>query len=453
MKDQQQLRRDIIDKTAEYYHARFPRQEFIPGKTKVNYSGRVFSEEEVCNAVEASLDFWLTEGRFSEEFSEKIAEFLETENVLLTNSGSSANLLAFSALTSEKLGDKRLKPGDEVISVAAGFPATVTPILQHGLVPVFVDVEIPTYNIDVEMLKKAISSKTRCIFLAHTLGNPFNIDAVMRIAKEYDLWVIEDNCDAFGSEYKGQKTGTFGHLSTISFYPAHHITTGEGGAICTNDPQLARIVRSFRDWGRDCYCAGGENNTCGKRFSQQFGRLPFGFDHKYVYSEIGYNLKMTDIQAAIGTAQMDKLPLFCERRKENFAEWKRIFAKYPDFFILPEATENADPAWFAFIVTLKKGAPFERDELTSFLNTRLIETRNLFAGNITRQPAFVNQNWRIAGHLNNTDYIMNKTFFLGTYPGLTKEMFNYAEEVIGEFIEDKVEIKAETEVEDKVERE
>ena len=408
--------------------------EFIPGKTRVNYAGRVFDEKEISNAVEASLDFWLTEGRFSEEFSEKIAEFLEVEHVLLTNSGSSANLLAFSALTSEKLGDKRLKPGDEVISVAAGFPATVTPIIQYGLIPVFVDVDIPTYNIDIEMMRKAITPKTRCIFLAHTLGNPFNIDAVMKLAEEHDLWVIEDNCDAFGSEYKGKKTGSYAHLSTISFYPAHHITTGEGGAICTNDPQLALLVRAFRDWGRDCYCAGGENNTCGKRFSQTFGQLPFGFDHKYVYSEIGYNLKMTDIQAAIGSAQVDKLPEFCERRKENFAEWKRIFSKYPDYFILPEATKNSDPAWFAFIVTLKEGTPFKRDELTGHLNARLIETRNLFAGNITKQPGFMGKNFRIADHLNNTETIMNNTFFLGTYPGLTKEMFGYAEGVLEEFI-------------------
>ena len=312
--------------------------------------------------------------------------------------------------------------------------ATVTPIIQYGLIPVFVDVEIPTYNIDIEMTKKAITSKTRCIFLAHTLGNPFNIEAVMKLAEEYDLWVIEDNCDAFGSEYKGKKTGTFAHLSTISFYPAHHITTGEGGAICTNDLQLANLVRAFRDWGRDCYCAGGENNTCGKRFSQQFGNLPFGFDHKYVYSEIGYNLKMTDLQAAIGAAQIDKLPYFCNRRKENFVEWARIFSKHPDYFILPEATKDADPAWFAFIVTLKEGTPFTRDELTTYLNGQLIETRNLFAGNITKQPGFMNKDWRIAEHLKNTDYIMNNTFFLGTYPGLTKEMFKYTEQVIDDFI-------------------
>ncbi|MBB3187213.1 lipopolysaccharide biosynthesis protein RfbH [Microbacter margulisiae] len=428
------LRRIVINETEIYHHTRFQPMEFIPGKSKVNYAGRVFDEQEVTNAVDASLDFWLTEGRFSEAFAEKIAEFLGVEHVLLTNSGSSANLLAFSALTSEKLGDRRLKPGDEVISVAAGFPATITPIIQNGLIPVFVDVDIPTYNIDVKMIEKAISPKTRCIFLAHTLGNPFHLDVIMDLAEKYHLWVIEDNCDAFGSRYKGKYTGTFGHISTISFYPAHHITTGEGGAICTNDPQLARLIRAFRDWGRDCYCTGGENNTCGKRFTQQFGKLPVGYDHKYVYSEIGYNLKMTDIQAAIGSAQMDKLPAFCESRKANFHEWTRIFTKYSDYFLLPEATENADPAWFAFIVTLKDNVPFTRDELTRYLNSNLIETRNLFAGNITKQPGYVNKNWRIADHLDKTDYIMNNTFFLGTYPGLTKEMFDYAEEILESFL-------------------
>lgn len=434
MKDFKSLRKEIISKTIEYYEARFGQPEFILGKSKVNYAGRVFDQHELVNAVEASLDFWLTEGRFSEEFAEKIAEFLGVEQVLLTNSGSSANLLAFSALTSEKLGDKRLQPGDEVIAVAAGFPATVTPIIQYGLVPVFVDVDIPTYNISVEQMRKAISPKTKCIFIAHTLGNPFDLDAVMALANEYNLWVIEDNCDAFGSEYKGKKTGTFGHLSTISFYPAHHITTGEGGAIITNDPQLAKLVRAFRDWGRDCYCMGGENNTCGKRFSQQFGHLPFGYDHKYVYSEIGYNLKMTDIQAAIGAAQMDKLPAFCDKRKENFKNWMSVFSRYPDYFILPEATPDSDPAWFAFIVTLKKNVPFTRDQITGYLNSRLIETRNLFAGNMTKQPAFVNKTWRISDSLENTDYIMNQTFFLGTYPGLTSEMFEYCARVLDEFM-------------------
>lgn len=434
MADFKQLRKEIIAKTIEYHQARFAEKEFTPGKTRVNYAGRVFDEKEICNAVEASLDFWLTEGRFSEEFSEKIAEFLGVEHILLTNSGSSANLLAFSALTSEKLGDKRLKAGDEVIAVAAGFPATVTPIIQYGLIPVFVDVDIPTYNVNIEQMRAAITSKTRCIFLAHTLGNPFDLDAVMALAKEHDLWVIEDNCDAFGSEYRGKKTGSVAHLSTISFYPAHHITTGEGGAICTNDPQLALLVRAFRDWGRDCYCAGGENNTCGKRFSQKFGNLPFGFDHKYVYSEIGYNLKMTDIQAAIGAAQIDKLPHFCERRKENFNTWYNIFDKYSEYFILPKATEGADPAWFAFIVTVKENAPFTRDEVTAELNKKLIETRNLFAGNMTKQPGFMGRNWRIHSNLDNTDFIMNNTFFLGTYPGLTQEMFDYAEGVLDAFV-------------------
>jgi len=435
MSDYKQLRKEIISKTIEYYQARFVQKPFIPGENRVNYAGRVFDEQEIVNAVEASLDFWLTEGRFSEAFSEKIADYLGVEHVLLTNSGSSSNLLALSALTSEALGNRRLKPGDEVISVAACFPSTVAPVYQCGLIPVFVDVAIPTYNIDVEMMRKAVSPKTRCIFLAHTLGNPYNIDAVMKLAKEHNLWVIEDNCDAFGSDYKGRKTGTFGHLSTISFYPAHHITTGEGGAVCTNDPQLGKLIRAFRDWGRDCYCSGGENNTCGKRFSQQFGNLPFGFDHKYVYSELGYNLKMTDIQAAIGSSQMDKLPDFCLSRKEHFNEWTRVFSNYPDYFILPKATEGADPAWFAYIVTVKDTAPFKRDDLTRYLNSNLIETRNLFAGNITKQPAYIHQEYRLADHLNNTDIIMNNTFFLGTYPGLTKDMFDYAGNVLESYIQ------------------
>jgi CDP-6-deoxy-D-xylo-4-hexulose-3-dehydrase len=436
MSNYKEIRQQIIDKTIEYYQTRFKNNAFIPGKTRINYAGRVFDENELINAVDASLDFWLTEGRFSTSFAESISEFLEIENVILTNSGSSANLLAFSALTSKKLGDRRLKPGDEVISVAAGFPATITPIIQNGLVPVFVDIDIPTYNINIEMMEKALTSKTRCIFIAHTLGNPFDIDAVMHFASKNNLWLIEDNCDSFGSEYKGRKTGTFGHLSTISFYPAHHITTGEGGAICTNDQQLANIVRSFRDWGRDCFCSGGENNTCGKRFSQKFGDLPFGFDHKYVYSEIGYNLKMTDIQAAIGYAQMKKLPDFCSKRKANFNEWHKIFSKY-DFFILPTATKNSIPAWFAFIVTIKEGATFTRDEITTYLNNNLIETRNLFAGNISKQPAFIDKIWRSADTLINTDKVMNDTFFLGTYPGLSREMFDYAERIIENFVNTK----------------
>ncbi len=377
------------------------------------------------NAVDASLDFWLTEGRFSEQFAEKISDFLGVGNVILTNSGSSSNLLAISALTSEKLGDKRLKPGDEVITVAAGFPSTVFPIIQNNLIPVFVDVDIPTYNVDVDLLEKAVTAKTRCIFIAHTLGNPFDINAVKQIAEKHDLWLVEDNCDAFGSTYDGRYTGTYGHMATISFYPAHHITTGEGGAVVTNDDTLAGIVRSFRDWGRDCYCAGGENNTCGKRFSQQFGELPKGYDHKYVYSEIGYNLKMTDMQAAIGSAQMDKLARFCEARKSNFGKLTNIFKTHERYFILPEANENSDPAWFSFIVTVKPDAPFTRNDIVNWFNEHLIETRNLFAGNLVKQPAMKNVNYRVVGGLENTDLIMTNTFFPATYPGLTNEMMGH----------------------------
>ncbi len=428
------IKSEILQLTRQYYKARFAESDFIPGKSRVNYAGRVFDDVELTKLVESSLDFWLTEGRFSEEFATKISDFLGVENVILTNSGSSANLLAFSALTSEKLGERRLKSGDEVISVAAGFPATVTPIVQYGLVPVFVDMSIPTYNIDIEMMRAAINEKTKCIFLAHTLGNPFNLDAVMSLAHERNLWVIEDNCDAFGSTYKGKFTGTFGDLATISFYPAHHITTGEGGAIVTRNEELSRLVRSFRDWGRDCYCAGGENNTCGKRFSQKFGGLPYGYDHKYVYSEIGYNLKMTDMQAAIGSAQMDKLKSFCDYRRKNFDAYNKVFSKLEQFFVLPVATEGSDPAWFSYIVTVREGAPFKREELVKHLNDNLVETRNFFAGNLTKQPAFKGKNFRQAGSLKNTDLIMNNTFFLGTFPGLNSEKIEYVESVIDSFM-------------------
>lgn len=431
---EKEIRNKILELTKEYYEAKFSKKEFLEGKTKVNYAGRIFDEKELVNLVDSSLDFWLTEGRYSEEFAEKIADFLDIDNVFLVNSGSSANLVAFSVLTSKKLGDRRLKPGDEVISVAAGFPATVTPIIQNQCVPVFVDIEIPTYDINIEMMEKAITEKTKCIFLAHTLGNPFNIDAVMELAKKHSLWVIEDNCDSFGSKYRDKYTGTFGHISTISFYPAHHITTGEGGAVCTNDPILAKIIKSFRDWGRDCYCGPAENNTCGKRFSQKFGELPLGYDHKYVYSEIGYNLKMTDMQAAIGAAQMDKLSDFCDRRKENYQKYNTIFEKYNQYLILPKATEHSDPAWFSYIITVKEDAPFKRDELTSFLNMNLIETRNLFAGNMAKQPGFIGQNFRIADTLENTDFVMNNTFFLGTYPGNTEPKMEYIKKNIDKFM-------------------
>lgn len=429
------MKREEILKAVKAYHSKaFPARPFNREKDTVRYAGRVFDEKELVALVDSSLDFWLTEGRYSESFAEKISDFLGVENVILTNSGSSSNLIALSALTSKKLGKKRLVSGDEVITVAAGFPATVTPILQNGLIPVFVDVKLPTYNIDVEALKRAVSPKTRAVFIAHTLGNPFDLDAVMKIVKEHDLWLLEDNCDSFGSRYKGKYTGTFGHLATISFYPAHHITTGEGGAVVTNNEQLAQIVRSFRDWGRDCYCAGGENNTCGKRFTQQFGTLPAGYDHKYVYSEIGYNLKMTDMQAAIGSAQMDKLETFGGKRRANFKRYQEMFSAYSKYFLLPEATPEADPSWFTYILSVKENAPFTRNELVTFLNGRRIETRNIFAGNILRQPAFIDRPCRVEGKLPVTDFIMNNTFFLGTYPGMTEEMFSYVGDCVAEFM-------------------
>ncbi len=432
------LRKEIKKKVIQYYCQKFGKnQKFIPGKTKVNYSGRVFDETELINLVDASLDFWLTAGRFSEEFELKIAEYLDVSNVILVNSGSSANLVAVSAVTSPKLWDERLKPGDEVITVAAGFPSTLAPIVQNNLVPVFVDVNIGTYNIIAERIEEAISPRTKAVFLAHTLGNPFDLDTVMNLAEKYDLWVIEDNCDAFGSRYNGKFTGTFGHLSTISFYPAHHITTGEGGCVVTNDENLARIVRSYRDWGRDCYCVGGENNTCGKRFSQQFGTLPYRYDHKYVYSHIGYNLKMTDMQAAIGSAQMDKLDDFTLKRKNNFNKIYEGLKPYKKYLVLPEPTPKSDPSWFVFIITVKDNNKFTRDDLTQFLENNLIETRNLFAGNLLRQPAFIDIKHRVHGSLNNTDYIMNNTFFIGVYPGLTDEKIEYVLQKFEEFFKNK----------------
>jgi CDP-4-dehydro-6-deoxyglucose reductase, E1 len=431
---QLEIREQILKLTKEYYHSKFGQNTFVPGVSRINYAGRVFDENELVNLVDSSLDYWLTEGRFAELFSQKISNFLNIQNVILTNSGSSANLIAFSALTSEKLGDRRLKPGAEVISVAAGFPSTISPIVQNNCIPVFVDVDLSTYNINVDMMKRAVSEKTKCIFIAHTLGNPFNIDEVLKLAKENNLWVIEDNCDAFGSTYNERYTGTFGHIATMSFYPAHHITTGEGGALVTNDELLARIIRSFRDWGRDCYCAGGENNTCGKRFSQQFGNLPYGYDHKYVYSEIGYNLKMTDMQAAIGASQMDKLSVYCSKRKENFRLYSKAFQKYNEYLLLPEPTPKSDPAWFSYIITVKDNAPFKRDELTKYINENKIETRNLFAGNLVKQPAFIHKIFRIADHLKNSDYIMHNAFFLGTYPGITEDMMDYIEMVFAKFM-------------------
>jgi CDP-6-deoxy-D-xylo-4-hexulose-3-dehydrase len=434
-RSEQELREQIASLVKEYYEVKFTNKNFAPGKSMVHYAGRVFDEKELQSLVDSSLDFWLTSGRYSDLFEVSFSEFTGVEYSLLVNSGSSANLVAFATLTSPLLGDKRLKKGDEVISVAAGFPTTVNPIVQYGMVPVFVDVDIGTYNINVEQLKKAIGPKTRAIFLAHTLGNPYNLDEIMALVKQHDLWLIEDCCDALGSIYKNRMVGTFGHIATCSFYPAHHITMGEGGCVFTNDAILARIARSFRDWGRDCYCGPGENNNCGKRFTGTYGNLPKGYDHKYVYSHIGYNLKVTDMQAAIGVEQLKKLPEFIKARKANFVAWTEGFKKFGDIFILPKATEGADPSWFAFPVTVSENAGFTRTEITNFLNRNKVETRNLFAGNLLRQPAYLDIEHRIApGGLENTDRIMNDTFFLGTYPGLTKEHIVYTISVIKNFL-------------------
>ena len=443
---EQELRSKIADLVAEFHKVRVKETTFIPGKTSIRYAGRVFDEREIQAAVEASLDFWLTEGRFTEEFQQELAEKVDVEYAFLVNSGSSANLLALTALTSPLLEERRLKPGDEVITVAAGFPTTLNPIIINGLTPVFVDVDIPTYNAKIEEIELAVTHKTRAIFMAHTLGNPFNLKEVLRIAKKYNLWVIEDCCDALGSLYtmdssvtknknsKIQFVGTFGNLATCSFYPAHHITLGEGGAVLTSDDTLARIVRSLKDWGRDCYCGPGESNTCGKRFSGQYGTLPYGYDHKYVYSHIGYNLKATDIQAAIGVEQLKKLDSFCDARRNNFKLWAEGFKLLDKYFILPQATSRSDPAWFAFPVTVKQNAGFNRTELTDYLSTNLIETRNLFGGNLLRQPAYLNIGHRKIGELPNTDRIMNDTFFLGTFPGIGNEQIDYTMDIIDDFI-------------------
>jgi len=431
---ERELRDKISRLVAEFHKTRTMEQIFIPGKTFIRYAGRVFDEKEIQAAVEASLDFWLTEGRFAEEFQSELARKTGVKNALLVNSGSSANLLALTALTSPLLGEKQLKPGDEVITVAAGFPSTLNPIIQNNLVPVFVDVDIPTYNARVEEIEAAISKKTRAIFIAHTLGNPFDLTHINKIVKKYDLYLIEDNCDALGSTYRGKNTGAFGHLATCSFYPAHHITTGEGGAVLTSDNTLARIVISLKDWGRDCYCGPSESNICERRFSGQYGALPYGYDHKYVYSHIGYNLKMTDIQAAIGLEQLKKLDRFCHTRCDNFKQWTRGFKAYKEYFILPEATKGSDPAWFAFPITVRDDANFTRTELMNYLNENLIETRNLFGGNLLRQPAYQNIKRRTISELKNTDRIMNDTFFLGTYPGIGSEQIEYTMTVIEKFV-------------------
>lgn len=416
---------DFSRRAEQFYKLFHAPQPFEPGKTCVSCSGKVYDEKELISLIDSSLDFWLTTGRYASIFEENLANFLGVRYSLLTNSGSSANLLAISSLTSLKLEDRQLKPGDEILTVAAGFPTTVTPIVQNRLVPVFVDVDLATYNVNVEQLEAAVSPKTRAIILAHTLGNPFNLDAVTEIARQHNLWLIEDNCDALGSTYKGLYTGAFGDLATLSFYPAHHITMGEGGAVLTSSTLLKRVVESFRDWGRDCWCQPGKDNTCGRRFDWQLGELPSGYDHKYTYSHLGYNLKMTDMQAAIGVAQLAKLADFESMRRKNFQQLYHGLQKYEDVLILPKATENADPCWFGFPLTVRDGAPFTRQQLVQHLEERRICTRLLFAGNILKQPAFQGAHYRVAGELKNTDLIMERTFWIGVYPGLGQKEINY----------------------------
>lgn len=422
----EQLRAEILEKVAEFYSlGQQDKKSFVPKETNITFAGRVYDQNEMVNLVDSSLDFWLTAGRYAQKFETDFAKFMEQKNCILVNSGSSANLVAFSALTSPLLKKRQLKPGDEVITVAAGFPTTVNPIIQNGLIPVFVDVEIDTCNIQVSQLEEAFSEKTKAIMIAHTLGNTFDIDAVMEFAKKHKLFVVEDCCDAVGSTYNGKMVGTFGDIATVSFYPAHHMTMGEGGAVLTNNPLLNRIATSFRDWGRDCYCEPGADNTCGRRFTQQHGDLPYGYDHKYVYGHIGYNLKVTDMQAAVGVAQLEKLPGFIQSRKDNFKTLKEGLESFENYLILPKATEKSDPSWFGFPLSVRENDKFTKNELTNHLEQANIKTRQLFAGNMLKQPAYKDVDFRVVGDLPNTNYIMKNTLFIGVYPGITNEMNEY----------------------------
>jgi CDP-6-deoxy-D-xylo-4-hexulose-3-dehydrase len=424
----EELRQQILALTAEFHAEAFPARPFVPGTSAVQVSGKVIRAEDLCSVVDSALDSWFTTGRWAKDFERKLARFFGVRSASLVNSGSSANLVALSALTSPKLGDRQLKPGDEVITVAAGFPTTVNPIVQNRLVPVFLDVTLPTFEIDVNLLEKAYSPKVKAVMIAHTLGNVFNLDAVTAFCKKYNLWFVEDCCDALGSTYKGQKVGTFGDIATVSFYPAHHITMGEGGAVMTDKPALQVLIDSYRDWGRDCWCEPGVDNTCGKRFEWELGTLPCGYDHKYTYSHIGYNLKATDMQAALGVSQIAKLPEFIARRKENFAYLKAALKPLEDVLVLPVAGENADPSWFGFPVAVKEDAPFTRDQLTRHFESKKIGTRLMFAGNLLRQPAYEGIEKRVVGDMKNTDYVMNQVFWLGVFPGLTPPMLDYIAE-------------------------
>ena len=423
--DASNLRRQILERVRRYAEAAFPSVPFRPGRTPIPVGGRVFDAEEVTHLVDASLDFWLTTGRFAARFEREFARIMDVKHVSLVNSGSSANLLALASLTSPTLGPRQLRSGDEVITVASGFPTTVNPIIQNRLVPVFVDVSLPTYNVNVAELEEAVSDRTRAIILAHTLGNPFNLDAVTAFARKHGLWLIEDCCDAIGSVYRDRPVGSWGDLATVSFYPAHHITMGEGGAVLTNRDDLRILVESFRDWGRDCHCAPGRDNTCGKRFQMQFGDLPFGYDHKYVYTHIGYNLKLTDMQAAVGVAQLAKLPRFIEARRRNFRTLYEHLRELEDIFILPEATAGSAPSWFGFPLSIRDGARTDRSDLLRHLNDRKIATRLLFGGNLVRQPAYHDVPHRVVGDLAVADSVMARTFWVGVYPALTEEMLAY----------------------------
>jgi CDP-6-deoxy-D-xylo-4-hexulose-3-dehydrase len=437
-KKTKRLRKEILEKVKELHREEQKEESFELGKDTIPFAARVFDEKEKVSLVDSSLDFWLTTGRYAEEFEAEFAGFMDQRYCSLVNSGSSANLVALSALTSDKLEDRKLKAGDEVITVAAGFPTTVNPIVQNKLVPVFVDVELGTYNIKVSELEKAMSDKTKAIMLAHTLGNPFNLKAVTEFAEEHDLYLIEDCCDAVGTTYDGEMVGTFGDFATVSFYPAHHMTMGEGGAVLTNNPVYKKLAVSFRDWGRDCYCEPGANNTCGRRFSMQFGDLPYGYDHKYVYSHVGYNLKVTDMQAAVGVEQLKKLPDFIEARKENFEKLYKGIKEFEEYLILPEAEENSDPSWFAFPLSVKENDEFTKNELVNHLEENKVMTRQLFAGNLTRQPAYQNVEYRVVGDLSNTDYIMNNTFFIGVYPGLDDQKIEYIIQQFADFFDERI---------------
>ncbi len=427
------LRGKVFDALNSYYDYKFAPRLFVPGETYIPVSGKVFDGEDLKNLVDSSMDFWLTTGRYAAEFERRFAKWMNVKHCLLVNSGSSANLVAFTALTSPQLGKKQLIPGDEVITVAAGFPTTVNPIFQNQLIPVFLDITLPNYEIDVSQLEAALSPRTRAIMVAHTIGNAYNIRAVMNFAEKHDLWVVEDNCDAVGTLYEGRKTGSFGHLATVSFYPAHHITMGEGGAVLTNNSKLKKIVESFRDWGRDCWCDPGKDNTCGKRFDWQLGDLPHGYDHKYTYSHVGYNLKLSDMQAAVGCAQLDKLDGFVQKRRQNFDFLKKRLEHLQEFLILPEATAESEPSWFGFLISVKENAPFKRNQLVEYLEKEKIGTRLLFGGNLIRQPAYKGLNYRTIGELKNTDFVMQNTFWIGVYPGLTEEMLIYVTDKINYF--------------------